>query len=100
MAALGDVLAQDVMRQASANLGVGIVSLFNIFDPEIVVIGGGLSESLDLLLPGIATAIERHVVVHQRGREPVVKSELGDDASLLGAAALVFGGLGRGWEPV
>ena len=81
------------MRQVSANLGVGIVSLLHIFDPEVVVIGGGLSESLELVLPGIAAEIERHAMLHQRGRVPVVKSELGDDASLLGAAALVFGGL-------
>jgi glucokinase len=86
----GDKLAQALIGEVATNLGIGIVSLMHVFDPGIIVIGGGMSGSLHLLLPGVTEEIERHAMPHQRGRVPVVKSELGDDVSLLGAAALVF----------
>ncbi|MCI0439205.1 MAG: ROK family protein [Chloroflexi bacterium] len=86
----GDTLALEIMSEAANNLGIGIVSLLHIFDPEIVVLGGGMSQSLGLLLPGIVRQIELRGMAHVKGRQPVVKSALGDDAGLLGAAALVF----------
>ena len=86
----GDPLARDLVRQVSANLGVGIVSLVNAFDPEVVVIGGGMSNSLDLFMPGIAAEMDRPPFARLRQGVSIVRSELGDDAGLLGAAALAF----------
>ena len=86
----GDALARSIMDEIATNLGIGIVSLLHVFDPEIIVIGGGLSQNLDALLPGISQEIKRHAMAHLRDRMPVVKSELGDDVSILGAAALAF----------
>ena len=43
------------------------------------------------MLPGIGREMERRTMGHQRGLVPVVKARLGDNVSLLGAAALVFG---------
>ena len=94
-AASGDALAQAIMGEVATSLGIGIVSLLHAFDPEVIVIGGGMSASLDLLLPGIAREIESHAMVQQRGKMPVVRSELGDNAGLLGAAALAFGAYDR-----
>ena len=86
----GDAMALAIMNEAGASLGVGIVTLLNILDPEVIVIGGGMSQSLHLLLPAMAKEIEERAMAHNRGRMPVVKSELGDDVSLLGAAGLAF----------
>lgn len=86
----GDSLAQSVMTEVSRSLGIGIVNVLHIFDPEIIIIGGGMANSLDQLLPGINWAIDNHAMENFRGRRPVVKSEFGDDSGLLGAAALVF----------
>ena len=47
----GDALAQSIMRDVGTNLGIGLVSLLNALDPEVIVLGGGMSQSLDLLLP-------------------------------------------------
>ena len=91
----GDLLARSIMDEAAVNLGIGIVSYMHIFDPEIIVIGGGMSHSLDQLLPGIEREIQDHAMAHQRERRPVVKSELGDDVSILGAAALAFDAFDR-----
>ena len=86
----GDAVAEGIVQEVATNLGIGIVSLLHAFDPEAIVIGGGLSNSLDLLLPGITGEMERHVMAQQRGRVKIVKSELGDDVGLIGAAVLAF----------
>lgn len=86
----GDALAQSIMQDAGTNLGIGIVSLLNALDPEVIIIGGGMSQSLDLLMPWVSLMIEQRAIVSYQGQIPVVKSELGDDVSLLGAAALAF----------
>ena len=86
----GDAMALAIMNEAGASLGVGIVTLFNVLDPEVIVVGGGMSQSLHLLLPGIAKEIEERAMAHNRRRMPVVRSKLGDDVSLLGAAGLAF----------
>ena len=86
----GDALASDIMQEVGTNLGIGIVSLLHAFDPEIIVIGGGMSESLELLLPGIAQEVERHAMAQHRGGLRLAKSKLGDDVSLVGAGALAF----------
>jgi glucokinase len=86
----GDALAKSVMDGVAHSLGTGIVNVLHIFDPDVIVLGGGLSNSLDLLTPGIERQIDTHAMANFRGRRPIVKSALGDDAGLLGAAALVF----------
>jgi predicted NBD/HSP70 family sugar kinase len=49
-----------------------------------------MSQNLDMFLPEINREIQRHAMTHLKDRRPVMKSELGDDVSLIGAAALVF----------
>lgn len=91
----GDALAQSLMDEVARNLGIGIVSLMHVFDPELIVIGGGISRDLDMLVPEVYREIQRHAMAHLKDRRPIVKSELGDDVSLLGAAALVFSEHGK-----
>lgn len=86
----GDPLALELMRDMGDSIGAGVVSLMHIFDPDLIVIGGGVSRSLDLLLPAIRNQISRRAMAHLRHRMPVVQSQLGDDVGLLGAAALAF----------
>lgn len=84
----GDPLARSILERASFFLGVGLANLINLFNPEIIVIGGGMSKMGDLLL-GPALEIAR-----ARAFEPSVQAlrvrpaELGDQAGVLGAAAL------------
>ena len=90
-AADGDAMALALMREIGENLGAGIVSLMHIFDPDLIVIGGGVSQNLDLLMPGIDAQISSRAMAHFRGSARIARSELGDDVSLLGAAALALG---------
>ena len=86
----GDALAHSVMLDASLSLASGIISLMHIFDPELIVIGGGLGQNLGMYMPTIEAEVRRRAMAHFQGAFPVAVSELGDDVSLLGAAALVF----------
>lgn len=85
----GDRLAGDLLADIARWLGEGIATLAAVLDPSVVVIGGGLSESGDLLLPGASRALERTLTGHRHG--PLVElrlARLGNDAGLVGAADL------------
>jgi glucokinase len=72
-------------------LGVGIASLVTIFDPELVVVGGGMVTTGDLLLGPARTSVERYVFgPAYRTLPPVVPARLGPDAGLVGAATLAL----------
>ena len=86
----GDEAAQSIIEEAATNLGVGMANLILAFDPGVIVIGGGMSQSLDLMMPAITREVDRHATRYLGSRTPVVKSELADDVSLLGAAALAI----------
>lgn len=85
----GDVLAARILSRAGTWLGVGIASLVNSLDPEVVVIGGGaLSAGALLLDPAVEAYHARVVAREHRTVPPVLRAKLGDDAGLIGAALL------------
>lgn len=87
----GDAAAAAIVRRCGYWLGVGIASLVNALDPEIVVLGGGAMQAGDLLLePARAAAAEHVVGGAYRPRVPVVRAQLADDAGLVGAALLAL----------
>lgn len=87
----GDALSREVIDWAAYNLGVGLTNVLHLFDPEIVIIGGGVSNAWDLLLPGMIRAIEERAMPSYARRRKIVRSELGDNVGLLGAIALGLG---------
>ena len=86
----GDAVAESLMREVALSLASGIITLMHIFDPQLIVIGGGLGQNLDMFMPTIESEVKSRAMAHFQGAVPVAKSQLGDDVSLLGAAALVF----------
>lgn len=91
-AAQGDPLAQEVVREAGHWLGVGLASLVNALDPELVVVGGGVTDAVgDLLLPEAAAAMTGRVIGGALRSAPrITRAQLGDDAGMIGAALLVL----------
>lgn len=86
----GDELAIEVFRRMGVYLGIGLASLVNILNPEIVVIGGGLSNGWDLFEKHMhQQVLERAFPIPAR-RVKIVRAQCGDDAGLLGAARLAF----------
>ena len=87
----GDAFALEVFRKMGMYLGIAMANLVNIFNPEVIIVGGGVSESFDLFAPyALDEILKRSFPVPAR-RCRVVRAECGDDAGLLGAAWLAFG---------
>jgi glucokinase len=87
----GDKLALALFERVGHWLGVGIASLVTIFDPDLVVVGGGVAATGELLLAPARASFERYV--HGRAHRdlpPVVPARLGADAGLVGAATLAL----------
>jgi glucokinase len=86
----GDELALEVFRRMGLYLGVGLASLVNIFNPEVIVIGGGVADGWDIFIGHVREQVlERAFPVPAR-RVQIVRAERGDDAGLLGAAHIAF----------
>lgn len=88
-AAAGDPVALAAFDEVGTWLGVGVANLVASFDPQIVVIGGGLSAAGDLLLEPARRALRESLVgAGHRTVPPVVRAALGPEAGAIGAADL------------
>jgi glucokinase len=85
----GDPLAAEVVAEAGRHLGVALASLANIFDPDVFVIGGGVSVVGDLMLDPAREELRKRALPPQNSR-PVKLAELGPDAGMIGAAAMAL----------
>lgn len=89
-AASGDQLAIDTIAYAGRIIGLGIVSILHLFNPEVIIIGGGVSKTGDLLFAPMRKAVREQVMDDAYTENlRIVPSALGDDVALVGAAALV-----------
>ncbi|CAN5769784.1 ROK family glucokinase [soil metagenome] len=87
----GDEAARAVLAECGAWLGVGIASLVNALDPEMVVVGGGAMDAGELLLaPAREAAVRRLMGRSRRQAPPIVRAGLADDGGLVGAALLAL----------
>lgn len=90
----GDTLALEIMHEAGTNLGLAVVSLIHIFDPDVIIIGGGVSNAGELLLAPVRKTIAERAMRDFRDRAAIVPSALGDNSGILGVAAFAFEELG------
>ncbi|MDX1615610.1 MAG: ROK family transcriptional regulator [Candidatus Promineifilaceae bacterium] len=88
-AAAQDAVALAALGETGAAIGAGVANLVNIFDPECVIIGGGLSEAGEQLLPVVRQAVETQALPELRRHVQVRLSVFGADAIVMGAVALV-----------
>ncbi|MEU0569645.1 ROK family protein [Nonomuraea sp. NPDC005983] len=85
----GDAVALSAMRRAGRALGVAIASATHLCDLELVTIGGGLSQAGELLFGPLEEALREHARMEFAARVRVVPAALGQEAGLVGAAALI-----------
>jgi glucokinase len=86
----GDKVAQRVIAGAAGALGVGIANVFNLLDPELILIGGGVSRAGSRLIGPAVKQAGQLLFAPLREYLRVRRTSLGDDAALLGAARLAF----------
>src|SRR3954452_14155560 len=84
----GDPVALGAMEVIGRALGVGIANLVNIFNPQVVVVGGGVSEAGDLLLGPAREVMARRALAPARDVVRVEAAAFGAEAGMIGAAVL------------
>ena len=85
----GDVAALHVWEETGYYLGIGIGNAVNVFNPEKVVIGGGIRQATGLI-DAARLSMQRHSIYSIRANVSIVEAELGDDAGVMGAAELAW----------
>lgn len=88
LALRGDAQAVSILAGIGRYLGVGLTTLVNIFNPELIVIGGGAAAGGELLLAPARSVVAHRALSPARDQVRVVVAALGLDAGLFGAAAL------------
>ncbi len=89
----GDAAALEVLDVIGTNLGVALASFTNIFNPEVIVIGGGVIGAGELLLEPARREVARRSLPPSRDEVRIVAAQFGVEAGMVGAAALAFDGL-------
>lgn len=87
--AASDPVALKEVHRAAHFLGLGLGGLMNVFGPEVVIIGGGVTEALgDPFVDLIRTSARRQCLSDPENKIQIVRAKLGDDAGVSGAALL------------
>lgn len=86
----GDRLAFSVFHRAGRLLGFGIANMVSLFDPEVVIIGGGMAGAADLYFDSLRNAMLKRAQPLAARQVKLVVSTLGDRANLLGCARLAW----------
>jgi len=86
----GDPEARRILVEAMSFLGIGMANLVNLFNPQLIVIGGGVAAIGDELFDSVRRAIMRHALPAAKRSVRVVPAALGSDVGMLGAAAVAL----------
>jgi len=84
----GDPVARQIFRIMGEYIGMGLVSVVNLLNPEKIIIGGGVAESGDILFDPIKETIAKRAMTIQREVE-IVPAQLGNTAGVIGASLLI-----------
>lgn len=86
----GDELALNVFSRATEYIGIGIANLVNLFNPELIVIGGGVSMAGDIFFDTIRKAASKHVMQSTPRELHILPVAYGENAALMGAFSLIL----------
>jgi glucokinase-like ROK family protein len=84
-----DEMVLEALAETGAAIGLGVANITNIFNPDLIIIGGAMSVFGEHLLPSINRIIEKHVLTEMRPQTKVLISSFGTKASVMGAISLV-----------
>lgn len=86
----GDKLATECLEEHCDYLGHGIAGFINIFSPQRIVIGGGLSEAGDFYIEKVSRQAHRYAIPDCAANTEIIAARLGNKAGSIGAAGLIF----------
>ena len=84
----GDVIAKEVFDRYVKYLGTGIVSLINMFDQEVISLGGGMAGSGEFLRSAVQREVDSHIFYKDIPHARIEIAALGNDAGIIGAAMM------------
>ncbi|GLV59613.1 glucokinase [Dictyobacter sp. S3.2.2.5] len=90
-----DELVMEIVTDAANYLGYGIASVMNFYNPDCIILGGGVIEAVDLLFETAVARARKVALSASAKRTPIVRAKLGDFSGVAGAAAL--GALSTGY---
>ena len=93
LAHAGDPAAVSVLAAIGRRLGYGLVGVVNVFNPELIVLGGGALAAGELLLEPAREVVAERALPPVREMVSIVPAEFGDEAGMLGAALLALDSL-------
>jgi glucokinase len=88
-AASGDVLCQTVLDDVANYLGIALANIVMVLNPQAIILGGGVMEQAEVLLPLIDRRMRMHLIKVQREGLVLKRAALGDNSGLMGALQLV-----------
>jgi len=84
----GDKKAISIWQQAGRRLGIALIGVVNLLNPDCIVIGGGVAEAGRVLFDAVEETVLTYAMIVQVKRVRIVKARLGSDAGMIGAALL------------
>ena len=86
----GIPLAQEIILRAAEAIGVGLVNIIHIFNPEMIILGGGVTQMGPLLLDPVMAVVQERAMKVPRKACRIVLAQLGQDVGLVGAGSLIY----------
>ncbi len=84
----GDAFSREIIKDAGRYLGIGLANIVNIFSPQAIILTGGLTSMWNIYVQEAIKEAHKRAFSELIDNLPVIPSELGDDAGLIGVARL------------
>jgi glucokinase len=89
-AEIGDILSKEIIEVSLNYLGIGIANLVATFDPEVIILGGGVIKTGEIVIDSIKKVVDKRCFKNMASSCRIVKAKLGSDAGVMGALALAL----------
>ena len=85
-----DPIALEVVNETARYLAIALANLINLFNPELIILGGPVGQESNVLLVPLLAEVERRAMAYPLSAVRIMTSALGPDAGAIGAAVLVL----------
>lgn len=86
----GDILSLDTLEEVASYLGIALAGLINLFNPELILLGGPVGEASQILVDMIKEKVRHRAMAYPLSAVQILRSSLGSDAGAIGASVLVL----------